>query len=129
VPPLRVVNCGRYIHRSRGTELSPHLPDADGHQPFLAWKRSSASAAAPCTRRRCGFSKSMKSKPMRGFCPRLPYIHRSRGTELSPHLPDADGHQPFLAWKRIDLFEGRFLGLELREGALAEAGGSVVGGA
>ena len=33
------VNCGRYIHRSRGTELSPHLPDADGHQPFPAWKR------------------------------------------------------------------------------------------
>ncbi len=29
-----------------------------------------------------------------------------RGTELSPHLPDADGHQPFPAWKRIDLFEG-----------------------
>ncbi len=33
------VNCGRYIHRSRGTALSPHLPDADGHQPFPAWKR------------------------------------------------------------------------------------------
>ncbi|MET7247055.1 pyridoxamine 5'-phosphate oxidase family protein [Methylobacterium sp. EM32] len=33
------VNCGRYIHQSSGTTLSPHLPDPTGHQPFPAWKR------------------------------------------------------------------------------------------
>lgn len=33
------VNCGRYIHRSNGAALSPHLPDPAGHQPFPAWKR------------------------------------------------------------------------------------------
>ena len=31
------VNCGRYIHKA-GTQ-SPHVPDAEGHQPFPAWKR------------------------------------------------------------------------------------------
>ena len=33
------VNCGRYIHKSAGSVLSPHVPDADGRQPFPAWKR------------------------------------------------------------------------------------------
>ena len=33
------MNCGRYIHRSSGARLSPHLPDQAGHQPFPAWKR------------------------------------------------------------------------------------------
>lgn len=33
------VNCGRYIHRSQGATLSPHLPDSAGQQPFPAWKR------------------------------------------------------------------------------------------
>ncbi|WP_158555217.1 pyridoxamine 5'-phosphate oxidase family protein [Fulvimarina endophytica] len=33
------VNCGRYIHQSAGSRLSPHLPGADGSQPFPAWKR------------------------------------------------------------------------------------------
>lgn len=36
-PTAAFVNCGRYIHRP-GT-LSPHIPDADGHQPFPEWKR------------------------------------------------------------------------------------------
>jgi predicted pyridoxine 5'-phosphate oxidase superfamily flavin-nucleotide-binding protein len=33
------VNCGRYIHKLESRELSPHVPDASGHQPFPAWKR------------------------------------------------------------------------------------------
>lgn len=33
------VNCGRYIHKIAGRSLSPHVPDADGRQPFPAWKR------------------------------------------------------------------------------------------
>jgi uncharacterized protein len=33
------VNCGRYIHQSGGSTLSPHLPDGQGRQPFPAWKR------------------------------------------------------------------------------------------
>lgn len=33
------VNCGRYIHKLSQQQLSPHLPDDEGHQPFPAWKR------------------------------------------------------------------------------------------
>jgi len=33
------VNCGRYIHRLQEDRLSPHIPDAQGEQPFPAWKR------------------------------------------------------------------------------------------
>jgi len=33
------VNCGRYIHRQTGQQLSPHVPDAQGRQPFPEWKR------------------------------------------------------------------------------------------
>jgi uncharacterized protein len=33
------VNCGRYIHKFAQKKLSPHVPDASGHQPFPAWKR------------------------------------------------------------------------------------------
>jgi uncharacterized protein len=33
------VNCGRYIHKHQTRTLSPHVPDAQGHQPFPAWKR------------------------------------------------------------------------------------------
>ena len=33
------VNCGRYIHKLDSHGLSPHVPDAEGHQPFPAWKR------------------------------------------------------------------------------------------
>jgi predicted pyridoxine 5'-phosphate oxidase superfamily flavin-nucleotide-binding protein len=33
------VNCGRYIHNLEQQRLSPHVPDAEGHQPFPAWKR------------------------------------------------------------------------------------------
>jgi uncharacterized protein len=33
------VNCGRYIHALEPQKLSPHVPDASGHQPFPAWKR------------------------------------------------------------------------------------------
>jgi uncharacterized protein len=33
------VNCGRYIHKVANHTLSPHVPDADGRQPFPAWKR------------------------------------------------------------------------------------------
>lgn len=32
-------NCGRYIHHSRGMEISKHVPDGNGRQPFPAWKR------------------------------------------------------------------------------------------
>lgn len=40
-PSQIFVNCGRYIHRfaAAGLELSPHVPDAAGSQPFPAWKR------------------------------------------------------------------------------------------
>lgn len=33
------VNCGRYVHQSNGSKLSPHLPNQNGQQPFPAWKR------------------------------------------------------------------------------------------
>ena len=33
------VNCGRYVHKLDSHNLSPHVPDAQGHQPFPAWKR------------------------------------------------------------------------------------------
>jgi hypothetical protein len=33
------VNCGRYIHNLETRNLSPHVPDEAGHQPFPAWKR------------------------------------------------------------------------------------------
>jgi hypothetical protein len=33
------VNCGRYIHTLESRQLSPHVPDASGRQPFPAWKR------------------------------------------------------------------------------------------
>jgi predicted pyridoxine 5'-phosphate oxidase superfamily flavin-nucleotide-binding protein len=33
------VNCGRYIHTLESRQLSPHVPDAAGRQPFPAWKR------------------------------------------------------------------------------------------
>ncbi len=33
------VNCGRYIHKLTSGRLSPHVPDAQGRQPFPAWKR------------------------------------------------------------------------------------------
>jgi uncharacterized protein len=33
------VNCGRYVHRHRRTCSSPYVPDAEGRQPYPAWKR------------------------------------------------------------------------------------------
>jgi uncharacterized protein len=33
------VNCGRYIHKLEAGPLSSHVPDANGRQPFPAWKR------------------------------------------------------------------------------------------
>jgi predicted pyridoxine 5'-phosphate oxidase superfamily flavin-nucleotide-binding protein len=33
------VNCGRYIHNLAANQLSGHIPDPDGQQPFPAWKR------------------------------------------------------------------------------------------
>ena len=33
------LNCGRYIHRYQRVESSKYVPDADGDQPFPAWKR------------------------------------------------------------------------------------------
>jgi hypothetical protein len=33
------VNCGRYIHKLAQQNLSPHVPDESGKQPFPAWKR------------------------------------------------------------------------------------------
>lgn len=42
------VNCGRYIHRVDAQALSPHVPDAEGHQPFPAWKRLDVIADSLC---------------------------------------------------------------------------------
>ena len=33
------VNCGRYIHKAGDVQLSPHVPDRNGRQPFPLWKR------------------------------------------------------------------------------------------
>jgi predicted pyridoxine 5'-phosphate oxidase superfamily flavin-nucleotide-binding protein len=33
------VNCGRYVHRYQRLEPSRFVPDADGRQPYPAWKR------------------------------------------------------------------------------------------
>ncbi len=33
------LNCARYIHRHERVERSHYVPDADGSQPFPAWKR------------------------------------------------------------------------------------------
>lgn len=32
-------NCARYIHKHSRVETSPYVPDAEGNQPFPAWKR------------------------------------------------------------------------------------------
>ncbi|MEO1492352.1 MAG: pyridoxamine 5'-phosphate oxidase family protein [Pseudomonadota bacterium] len=32
-------NCARYIHKHTRVETSPYVPDAEGNQPFPAWKR------------------------------------------------------------------------------------------
>jgi predicted pyridoxine 5'-phosphate oxidase superfamily flavin-nucleotide-binding protein len=42
------VNCGRYIHKVDTQTLSPHVPDAAGHQPFPAWKRIDMIADSLC---------------------------------------------------------------------------------
>jgi len=42
------VNCGRYIHKVDTQTLSPHVPDAAGHQPFPAWKRLDVIADSLC---------------------------------------------------------------------------------
>lgn len=42
------VNCGRYIHKLDSHALSPHVPDAEGHQPFPAWKRLDLIADSLC---------------------------------------------------------------------------------
>jgi len=42
------VNCGRYIHKVDAQMLSPHVPDAVGHQPFPAWKRIDMIADSLC---------------------------------------------------------------------------------
>jgi uncharacterized protein len=44
------VNCGRYIHKVDTQTLSPHVPDATGHQPFPAWKRLDVIADSLCER-------------------------------------------------------------------------------
>jgi predicted pyridoxine 5'-phosphate oxidase superfamily flavin-nucleotide-binding protein len=51
------------------------------------------------------------------------YIHRSAGSTLSPHVPDADGAQPFPAWKRLDLFDGALPAADLRK--VDEMGGTI----
>ena len=39
------VNCGRYIHEAPGgLQLSRHVPDREGRQPFPKWKRIDAFA-------------------------------------------------------------------------------------
>ena len=40
------VNCGRYIHKLETRQLSPHVPDDSGRQPFPAWKRIDVIADA-----------------------------------------------------------------------------------
>jgi uncharacterized protein len=42
------VNCGRYVHKVDSQTLSPHVPDAVGHQPFPAWKRLDVIADSLC---------------------------------------------------------------------------------
>jgi hypothetical protein len=40
------VNCGRYIHKVSQQQLSRHVPDEHGKQPFPAWKRLDVIADA-----------------------------------------------------------------------------------
>lgn len=40
------VNCGRYIHKLERQQLSGHVPDELGRQPFPAWKRIDVIANA-----------------------------------------------------------------------------------
>ena len=49
------------------------------------------------------------------------YIHKAEGLRLSSHIPDADGHQPFPGWKRIDAF-GDVISAEDRHRVETEGG-------
>lgn len=51
------------------------------------------------------------------------YVHRLDSPTLSPHVPDEAGHQPFPAWKRLDLFEGSLC--ERDEERVTQAGGHI----
>jgi uncharacterized protein len=51
------------------------------------------------------------------------YIHKLEPQRLSPHVPDEHGHQPFPAWKRIDILAD---GLSARDKEnVAAAGGTI----
>jgi hypothetical protein len=47
------VNCGRYIHKLSRQQLSSHVPDEHGEQPFPAWKRIDVIADALSDEDRC----------------------------------------------------------------------------
>lgn len=51
------------------------------------------------------------------------YVHKLDSHTLSPHVPDSQGHQPFPAWKRLDLIADS-LG-EADQERVTEAGGRI----
>ena len=51
------------------------------------------------------------------------YIHKLETRTLSPHLPDKSGHQPFPAWKRIDVIADALSDQDKNK--VAEAGGTI----
>jgi len=51
------------------------------------------------------------------------YIHKLATQRLSPHVPDESGHQPFPAWKRIDLIADSLSDRD--QSRVAAAGGTI----
>lgn len=51
------------------------------------------------------------------------YIHNLETRRLSPHVPDEQGHQPFPAWKRIDILADALSDREKEK--VAAAGGTL----
>jgi hypothetical protein len=51
------------------------------------------------------------------------YIHNMETLKLSAHVPDAAGHQPFPAWKRIDVIADSLA--EPDQARVREVGGTI----
>jgi hypothetical protein len=51
------------------------------------------------------------------------YVHKAGGQALSPHVPDPAGHQPFPAWKRLDVIADSLC--ERDQEAVTQAGGRI----
>lgn len=51
------------------------------------------------------------------------YIHKLETGALSQHVPDSNGHQPFPAWKRIDILADTLAAADKEK--LARAGGPI----